>query len=62
MRLHRVYSHCSQGGLIEMVTFEQRLGGDEGIIMWISMGRILWAQGMASTKVLNQKHARCVEK
>ena len=46
-----------QSGFIEKVTFEQRLGGREGITTWISMGGVLSAEGTASAKVLNKKHA-----
>lgn len=35
------FKQVSQGGLIEKVAFDQRLGGGEGITMWISMGRVL---------------------
>ena len=46
-----------QSRLIEKVTFEQRLGGHEGITTWISMGGVLSAEKTASAKVLNKKHA-----
>lgn len=41
--LHMGYNfkQGSQGGLTEKVTSEHRLGGDEVITTWVSMGRVL---------------------